>query len=132
MPERTVARSLILLTVLATALLAVGLPAGAGVRSTTLHGVVGPSFSISLKHDDGTRVTNLDPGTYSIVVEDNSAEHNFHLVGAGVDQSTDIETTGTVTWDVTVQDGQTYRYRCDAHPSTMRGSFTVGSSSPGP
>jgi len=111
---------------------AVSIPAAAtGSPNVTLTGVVGPGFSISLKNPNGTGVTHLDPGTYDISVTDNAIEHNFHLRGPGVDQATDIEGTGTVTWTVTITDG-TYTFVCDAHPVQMRGTFTAGNVPPPP
>jgi plastocyanin len=94
-------------------------------QSTTLHGRVGPGFSIVLTTESGARVTKLDPGTYEIDVEDLAEEHNFHLFGPGVDKATEIGDTGTVHWTVTFRDG-TYTYQCDPHQGTMNGSFTVG------
>jgi plastocyanin len=91
----------------------------------TLQATVGPGFSINVAQN-GAKVTHLDPGTYTIAVNDQSAEHNFHLSGPGVEQATDVEATGTTTWTVTFQDG-TYTYQCDAHATIMHGSFTVGS-----
>jgi hypothetical protein len=102
-------------------------PAG---TATALTGTVGPAFSISLKDASGTRVTQLDPGDYTITVSDLSDLHNFHLFGPGsVDQSTSVDTTGTVTWNVTLVDG-VYTYRCDAHPTQMKGTFRVGAAPP--
>lgn len=92
----------------------------------TLRAEVGPAFTISLRRADGSAVTHLDPGEYAIVVEDKAIEHNFHLFGTGVEQSTAVETLSTATWTVTFADGQTYRYQCDPHSSTLAGSFTVG------
>ena len=94
-------------------------------QTTTLQARVGPSFTISLSTEAGARVTNLDPGTYVIRVDDMSEEHNFHLKGPGVDRATEIVDVGTTQWTVTVQDG-TYTYVCDPHQGDMRGSFTVG------
>ena len=37
--------------------------------------------------------------------------------------------TGEQTWDVTLTDGK-YTYICDAHATTMKGSFTVGTVTP--
>src|SRR5947207_8129713 len=106
------------------------LPAGAtGSPSANLNGLVGPGFNISLKNADGTGVSHLDPGTYTIDVNDQAIDHNFHLRGPGVDQATDIEGMGTTTWTVTVTDG-TYTFLCDAHPVQMKGSFTVGAVPP--
>ena len=83
------------------------------------------AFQISLTDSTGAKVTHLDPGPSTITVRDFSTLHDFHLTGPGVDQSTDVETTGQTTWNVTFTDG-TYRFLCDAHPTLMRGSFTSG------
>jgi len=83
------------------------------------------AFVIALTDSTGAKVTHLDPGAYTISVHDYATLHNFHLTGPGVDKSTDVETTANTTWDVTVTDG-TYRFLCDAHPTSMRGSFTAG------
>jgi plastocyanin len=93
-------------------------------KDTTLDAVVGPGFSITLMQN-GTRVTNLDPGDYTINVADKSTEHNFHLFGPGVDQTTAVDTESTATWHVTFQNGS-YTYVCDAHVASMIGKFTVG------
>jgi plastocyanin len=90
----------------------------------TLQANVGPGYSISLTQN-GTKVTHLDPGTYTIDVNDQADIHNFDLFGPGVKESTGVDTIGTTTWTVTFADG-TYTYVCDAHPATMKGSFTVG------
>jgi hypothetical protein len=114
---------------------AVSIPTAATGRSqapnVTLNGVVGPGYTISLRNANGTGVTHLDPGTYDIVVDDQAAEHNFHLRGPGVDRFTEVETTGTTTWTVTFTDG-TYAYQCDPHPTQMRRTFTVGNVPPPP
>jgi plastocyanin len=113
------------LAVGAAALLAA---AGGGAtprQSTTLHGTVGPGFTISLITDAGARVTHLDPGAYLIDVDDLAEEHNFHLQGPGVDRATEVGETGKQTWNVTFTDG-TYFYACDPHSGLMHGSFAVG------
>jgi plastocyanin len=89
-----------------------------------LQGTVGPGYSINLTQN-GVKVTHLDPGTYTITVNDQADIHNFDLFGPGVKESTGVDTIGTTTWTVTFTDG-TYNYVCDAHPATMKGSFTVG------
>lgn len=104
---------------------AVMLPGAGGAQETVLNGVVGPGFTIRLTDAAGNRVDRLSPGTYTVVVQDRSEDHNFHLVGPGVDQETEVGFVGTVTWTITVTNG-TYRYVCDPHASTMRGSFAVG------
>ena len=90
----------------------------------TLQATVGPGYSIGLTQN-GVKVTHLDPGTYTINVDDKADIHNFDLFGPGVKESTGIDTTGTTTWTVTFTDG-TYNYNCDAHPASMNGKFTVG------
>jgi Copper binding proteins, plastocyanin/azurin family len=123
----------LLITVLAV--VAVSIPTAATGSSSapnvTLTGVVGPGFNISLRNADGSNVTHLDPGTYDISVTDNAIEHNFHLSGPGVNQATDVEGTGPVSWTVTFTDG-TYRFVCDPHAASMRGTFTVGNVPPPP
>lgn len=96
-----------------------------------LQGRVGPGFTISFTDDNGARITKLDPGTYTIEVEDESDQHNFHLFGPGVDRKTSIVDEGKETWTVTFTDG-TYTYVCDPHSGSMKGSFTVGSGSQPP
>jgi hypothetical protein len=119
---------------LGLALLAFLLPSAlARADNPRLVGVVGTNDAsvITLRDAAGNAVTHLDPGTYDIAVSDRSLEHNFHLTGAGVDQATVIDALQEVTWTVTFTDG-TYRFQCDAHPTTMRGSFTVGNVPPPP
>jgi plastocyanin len=94
-------------------------------QATQLQGNVGPGFVISLRDASGAGVSHLDPGTYTIHVTDQSDEHDFHLSGPGVDKVFGFDGTGTVDWDVTLVDG-TYKYLCDFHPTTMHGTFTVG------
>lgn len=120
--------------VLLLAIAAVLVPGSArpAATATALTGSVGPGFTISLKDASGTGVSHLDPGAYTITVQNlnTTAEHNFHLKGPGVDQATPFE-AGTWTWDVTFTDG-TYTFQCDAHPTIMKGSFRVGAAPPPP
>jgi plastocyanin len=104
-----------------------GAAGGARADNAVLTGDVAPndSFNISLAGPDGSRVTHLDPGGYTLVVHDHSELHNFHLRGPGVNVATPIESAGDFSFPVTLTDG-TYRFVCDAHPTTMTGSFTVG------
>jgi plastocyanin len=97
----------------------------------TLRASVGPEFEISLTTVSGNRVTQLDPGTYTIVVEDKSDFHNFHLSGPGVSESTGVEFVGERTWTVTFVEGR-YAYVCDPHSTQMRGTFVVGNPPPPP
>ena len=121
------------LAALASLLLLAASLAGAGgaapAQNARLVATVGPGFTIVLRDASGARVTRLDPGTYDIEVTDLSEEHNFRLIGPGVNRATEILDTGTVTWTVTLQDG-TYRYYCDPHLGSMSGSFVVGTGGP--
>jgi plastocyanin len=110
---------------------AAALASAAGADTPVLQGSVGPGFSISLTDSAGSAVTHLDPGAYAVHVVDQGDIHNFHLVGPGVDQATSVAGTGEATWTVTLADG-TYRFFCDAHPTQMKGSFTVGTPPPPP
>ena len=47
-----------------------------GAGATTLNGSVGPGFDISLDGTDG-----ITAGDYTLVVNDQSTAHNFHLTG---------------------------------------------------
>jgi plastocyanin len=124
-------RPLLLLPVVLAAVLLPG-AAQSAATSTALNVTVGPGFSIKVADASGGRVTQLDPGDYSITIKNLSIaqEHNFHLTGPGVDKASDFDNT-TVTWDVTFVDG-TYKFKCDAHPTLMKGSFHVGALPPPP
>jgi hypothetical protein len=121
-------RGLLLITVVA----ALALAGSAGAQNPTLFGTVGPGFSIRVVDGAGNRVTRIPPGTYTVQVNDLAAEHNFHLSGpAGLDMSTTVDGTGSVTWTVTFQEG-TYHYQCDPHANIMKGDITVENGAPLP
>jgi len=122
-------RRLLLAAVPLAAFVAVGLAVAAG---TPLKGSVGPGFAISLKDANGAAVTHLDAGAYDLAVDDLSDFHNFHLTGpGGVDVSTEVEAVGAKTFALNLVDG-TYNFICDAHPTQMKGSFTVGATTTPP
>ena len=122
---------LFLVAALAVAALAVpGAVDAGGTVNQPLIATVGSKASpensvISLTDSTGAKVTHLDTGVYTITVHDYATTHSFHLLGPGVDRATAVETTGDTTWNVAITDG-TFRYFCDAHPTSMRGSFTAG------
>lgn len=99
-----------------------------GLAQTKLIANVGlnDAFVISLMTEAGATVRDIPAGSYDIEVRDHSDMHNFHLTGPGVDMSTSVAFVGTVTWTVTFQNRQQYRYECDPHFTSMRGSFTIG------
>ena len=109
----------------AAAAAALAVPAtGGAAGATRLTAVVGPGETIVLKTAGGARVTTLKRGTYTIVVQDRSSEHNFRLRGPGINRASAVGFTGTATWRVTLRPGS-YRYVCDPHADDMRGSFRV-------
>ena len=120
-------RRRILLVLLATAGAAAGLllPATGDAQRPRLFASVGPAFEISFRDASGNRVTQLDPGTYEVVVSDKSDFHNFHLVGPGVNERTAVEEVVERTWTVTFAVGN-YEFQCDPHSLEMRGTFRVG------
>jgi plastocyanin len=126
--------SIRLLLLLPLVLAAALLPGAAqsAATATALNVTVGPGFSIKVADAAGHTVSQLDPGDYSITIKNLSVaqEHNFHLTGPGVDRASLFD-NNTVTWDVTFVDG-TYKWKCDAHPLQMRGSFHVGALPPPP
>jgi plastocyanin len=92
-------------------------------RPARLVATVGPGFTISLTAN-GRRVTRVRAGAYTIVVRDRSRIHNFHLTGPRVNRRTGVNFRGTGTWRIRLRAGA-YRYVCDPHRRTMRGSFRV-------
>ncbi len=113
---------------LLAALAALLAPTAAAGGNTQLFASVGPGFTISLTDADGKPVTQLDPGTYDVAVDDQAEGHSFHLRGPGVDERTDVSFVGKVTWTVTLKDGS-YSFFCDPHASALKGAFKVGSGS---
>jgi plastocyanin len=112
--------SLALVAAVAAVALAV---APAWAAAPKLVGTVGPDFSIKLTKA-GKKVTSLKAGKYTIVVQDKSSIHNFHLKGPGLNKLTSVSYMGNKTWAVTLKKG-IYRYVCDPHATSMKGSFTV-------
>jgi len=127
-PGRRRIRSVAVKLLVVSALVALlGAAGAARADNPMLVGDVGldDSFTISLKDATGAPVTHLAAGTYTLVIHDHSAIHNFDLNGPGVSVATTIPMIGDKTATVTFTDG-TYFYNCDDHPTQMKGSFTVG------
>ena len=118
---------MLVVALVAAALLGAADGAATQAQSTTLTASVGPGLTISLRTAGGAAVTKLTPGTYTINVNDQSDFHSFALSGpGGVSEDSGIAFIGMVSWTVTLTNG-TYIFRCLAHPTTMRGTFTGGS-----
>jgi plastocyanin len=98
---------------------------GGGAASGTLEGETGPGFDIEVKQN-GEDAESVKAGTYTLKVEDKSDQHNFHLIGPGVDEKvTDVGFGGDKTVTVALKKG-TYTYQCDPHASSgMKGTFEV-------
>ena len=98
--------------------------AGTAGPGTTLRAMTGSDFAIALVGEDNAPVTRLERGTYTIAVDDRSPDHNFHLVGPGIDRETTLAGVGQQTWTVRVTGG-TYSFLCNPHTLTMTGGFTA-------
>ena len=107
------------------------LPAAARRADTpTLTAIVGTNdgFTITLNDASGKKVSRIAPGTYTVLVEDRSALHNFHLASnedPTVDFRTDLEFVGKKSFTVTFRDNTRYAYACEPHWQTMNGEFFV-------
>ncbi|MDQ3778049.1 MAG: hypothetical protein M3310_04175, partial [Actinomycetota bacterium] len=96
------------LFVLAAGVLAALSSPAVGLAQTRLIATVADPSVITLQTEGGAAVTDLPAGTYTIEVRDRSSNHNFHLSGPGVEQRTEVDAVGTVTWTVTLQDRSRY------------------------
>ncbi len=105
------------------ALALVGSSQAAQKSAKKLFGTVGPGFTITLKTSSGKTVKSVTAGTYTFVIADKAIIHNFHLSGTGVNKKTGVAFKGTSTWKLKLSKGKTYKFRCDVHPATMKGSF---------
>jgi plastocyanin len=99
--------------------------AGGGASMGELDGEVGPGFTIEVSQN-GEDAESVPAGTHTLKVEDKSDQHNFHLIGPGVDEKvTEVAFQGDKTVTVTLKPG-TYTYQCDPHAASgMKGTFTV-------
>jgi len=104
------------LAVVALSALVVAIPATAA--TPVFKGTVGPGFTISLAKKP------TKAGKIKLTISDTSDIHNFHLIGPGVNVATSILGIGTKTFTVTLKKGL-YRFLCDPHPTTMKGSFRI-------
>jgi archaellin len=83
------------------------------------------AFVITLTTEDGSTVTNLAAGDYTLEINDLSSIHNFHLTGpGGVDVMSEVDEIEDEDYDVTLEAG-THNFVCDPHATQMKGSFEV-------
>ena len=95
------------------------LVAGPALAATpTFKGTVGPGFTITMAKKP------TKAGKAKLTVSDKSDFHNFHLTGPGVNVKTSVGFVGTKSFTVTLKKG-TYRFVCDPHATSMKGSFKV-------
>jgi plastocyanin len=107
--------------VMATAMVVIG---AASAAPKTIKGTVGPGFTISLT-SGGKKVSTVKAGTYKVEISDKSSAHDFRLTGPGVNRAvTSVSYVGKKSITVKLKKG-TYRFVCDPHASTMKGSFRV-------
>ena len=88
-----------------------------------LTGTVGPGFTVTLEKGT-TKVTKIPAGTYTFVISDKSAIHDFHLIGPVSKLLTTVGFTGSKTVTLTLEKGS-YTYQCDPHSLAMHGTFKV-------
>ena len=108
---------------LAAAAVAVAMVASAQAKSTGLTAEVGPGFKIEVEKA-GKDLKTIKAGTYRIKVEDPSTIHNFRLKGLGVNKATSVVGKTERVWTVTLKKG-IYKFVCDPHATTMRGTVRV-------
>ena len=116
---------ILLALVTAAVCVAPAVAAPARTSTVTVYGTVGPGYTITLKTSAGKLVKSLPAGLTIFKIRDRSLDHDFHLTGAGVDQSTQVNQVGSYTWRVKLQAGHTYTYKCDPHEIIMIGHFKV-------
>jgi len=109
----------------------------AGADNPVLTGIVGTddAFDITLNDASGKKVSRIPPGTYTVVIDDRSSIHNFHMASnddPNVNIRTDIAFVGQKTFTVTFLNDTVYAYACEVHWQTMNGSFLVTDAPPPP
>jgi plastocyanin len=110
------------LAISATLATVLALSSAGAALAKTYFGVVGPGRTIILKNAKGNKVSQINAGRHTIKVNDKASFHNFHLLRNGINKKTGVQFVGKRTWTLNFPEGS-YRYRCDPHKQTMRGSF---------
>jgi len=118
----------LVISIVAAALLAVAAGASAAPAKDNyqLKGEVYPNglYKIEMETKAGKKLRVVPAGTYRIKIEDKATIHNFRLSGPGVNKATSIAGKTETIWTVRLRKG-TYRFLCDPHAASMRGSFRV-------
>jgi len=121
----TVAAAAVLVVAAAFAISALARPEAS---ATKLIGVVGKNdaYKITLTTTAGKLVKTLKPGTYTLVIHDDSAIHNYELDGPhGKSWTfTSVPFKGTKTMTIKFAAGP-YKAYCSAHESEMFQHFKV-------
>ena len=97
---------------------------GAATGTKLIGSVASDDFTITLTTEDGTAVTSLPAGDYTLEIVDKSDIHNFHLTGTGVDVMSEVGSQEDEDYPITLVAGS-YHFQCDPHSSTMNGDFEV-------
>ena len=97
---------------------------GATTNTKLIGSVASDDFTITLTTEDGTNVTSLPAGAYTLEIVDKTDIHNFHLTGSGVDEASEVGGQEDKEVPITLVAGS-YHYQCDPHSSQMNGDFEV-------
>jgi hypothetical protein len=119
--------SAVLVVLVAAALVVAGTALGHTSKMSTLKGVVGPGYTISLTMK-GKKVKSLKPGKYKFAITDKSTFHNFKVEwekgGHFEKQVTTTPFTGSKSVVITLKPGS-WRAYCSVHESQMHQDFKV-------
>ena len=97
---------------------------GAATGTKLIGSVASDDYTITLTTEDGTNVTTLPAGDYTLEIVDKTDIHNFHLTGSGVDEASEVGGQEDKEVPITLVAGS-YHYQCDPHSSIMNGDFEV-------
>ena len=98
---------------------------GAAAGTKLIGSVASDDFTITLTTEDGSDVTSLPAGDYTLEIVDKSDIHNFHLTGpGGVDVMSEVGAQEDEDYQITLVEGS-YHFQCDPHSTTMNGDFEV-------
>jgi hypothetical protein len=116
-----------LVVLLAAALAVAGGALGRTSKTPTLHGVVGPGYSVKLTMN-GKKVKSLKAGKYNFAVVDKSTFHNFKVEwekgGHFEKLITSTAFEGSKSAVIKLKPGS-WSFYCSNHEAQMHGDFTV-------